>query len=97
MLLTIKNVLTENQLKVIRTLLSNADFTDGKLSAGKEASTVKNNTELSQNSRLHEQLNQMLMPSLLQNPEYQASAFPLKSCDTILCALYSWYGLWLSC
>ena len=78
MLLTIKNILTENQLKVIRTLLANADFTDGKLSAGKEASTVKNNTELSQDSQLHEQLNQMLMPSLLQNSEYQASAFPLK-------------------
>ena len=78
MLLTIKNVLTENQLKVIRTLLANADFTDGKLSAGKEASTVKNNTELSPNSQLHEQLNQMLMPSLLQNPDYKASTFPLK-------------------
>jgi len=78
MLLTIKNVLTENQLKVIRTLLVNAEFTDGKLSAGKEANSVKNNTELSQDSQLHEQLNQMVMPSLLQNAEYQASAFPLK-------------------
>ncbi len=78
MLLAIKNILTENQLKVIQTLLSNADFMDGKLSAGKEASTVKNNTELSKNSPLHEQLNQMVMSSLLKNTEYQASVFPLK-------------------
>jgi PKHD-type hydroxylase len=78
MLLAIKNVLAENQLKVIQTLLSNADFVDGKLSAGKEASTVKNNTELSKNSPLHEQLNQMVMSSLLKNAEYQASVFPLK-------------------
>lgn len=78
MLLAIKNILTENQLKVIQTLLSNADFMDGKLSAGKEASTVKNNTELSKNSPLHEQLNQMVMSSLLKNAEYQASVFPLK-------------------
>jgi PKHD-type hydroxylase len=78
MLLVIKNILTENQLKVIQTLLVNAEFIDGKLSAGKEAHKVKNNTELSQNSPLHEQLNQMVMPSLLKNPEYQSSVFPLK-------------------
>ena len=78
MLLAIKNVLSENQLKVIRTLLANADFVDGRLSAGKEAEKVKNNTELAQQSPLHDQLNQMVMPSLLQNAEYQAFAFPLK-------------------
>ena len=59
-------------------MLSNADFIDGKLSAGKEAAHVKNNTELSQNSPLHDQLNQMVMSALLQNTEYQSCAFPLK-------------------
>jgi len=78
MLLAIKNVLSENQLQVIRKLLENAEFVDGKLSAGKEAEQVKNNLELSQQSPLHEQINQMLMPSLLNHPEYQAFAFPLK-------------------
>jgi PKHD-type hydroxylase len=78
MLLAIKNVLNENQLKVVRKLLENADFVDGKLSAGKEAEQVKNNQELSQQSPLHEQLNQMVMPALLQNAQYQAFAFPLK-------------------
>ena len=78
MLLAIKNVLNQNQLKVIRTLLKNAEFVDGKLSAGKEASQVKNNLELDQQSPLHEQLNQMVMPALLNHPEYQEFAFPLK-------------------
>ena len=78
MLLAIKNVLNKNQLKVIQTLLKNADFVDGKLSAGKEAKQVKNNQELSQQSPLHDQLNQMVMTSLLQNKEYQEFAFPLK-------------------
>lgn len=78
MLLAIKNVLNENQLKVVRKLLESADFVDGKLSAGKEAEKVKNNQELSQQSPLHDQLNQMVMPSLLRNSEYQAFAFPLK-------------------
>lgn len=78
MLLAIKNVLNKNQLSVIKTLLENADFVDGKLSAGKEAEKVKLNEELAQNSPLNEQLNQMVMPSLLQNDEYQSFAFPLK-------------------
>ncbi len=78
MLLIIKDVLNENQLKVISTLLKNANFVDGKLSAGKEAVKVKNNVELAQQSPLHDQLNQMVMPSLLQHADYQASVFPLK-------------------
>ena len=78
MLLIIKDVLNENQLKVTSTLLKNADFVDGKLSAGKEAVKVKNNVELAQQSPLHDQLNQMVMPSLLQHADYQASVFPLK-------------------
>lgn len=82
MLLIIKNVLDQNQLKVISKLLEDAEFTEGKLSAGKEAASVKNNLELSQETRtgevLHQQLNQMVMPSLLNNSEYQNSVFPLK-------------------
>ena len=78
MLLMIKNVLTENQLKVIAKLLENADFVDGKLSAGKEAVRVKNNVDLAQQSPLLDQLNQMVLPSLLQHKDYQASVFPLK-------------------
>ena len=78
MLLAIKNVLSENQLSVIQKFLDAGEFVDGKLSAGVEAERVKNNTELSQQSPLHDQLNQMLMPSLLKNKEYQNFAFPLK-------------------
>lgn len=78
MLLIIKNVLTENQLSVIRRLLENAEFSDGRLSAGIEAKKVKNNQELDQQSPLHDQLNQMLMPSLLQNQQFQSFVLPLR-------------------
>lgn len=82
MLLVIPNVLDQNQLKVIAKLLEGAEYVDGKTSAGKEASTVKHNLELSQSTRtgeiLHQQLNQMVMPSLLKHPEYQNSVYPIK-------------------
>jgi len=82
MLLVIPNVLDQNQLKVISRLLEDAEFEDGKLSAGKEAAEVKHNLELSQETRtgevLHQQLNQMVMPTLMKHTDYQNSVYPLK-------------------
>ena len=78
MLLTIKKVLNEQQLSVIHKLLESGDFVDGKLSAGKEAERVKNNEELALQSPLHQQLNQIVMPTLLQHPEYQRAALPAR-------------------
>ncbi len=78
MLLTIKNILSENQLKVISTLLATATFEDGQLSAGKEAKKVKNNSELAQDDPLQDQLNNMIMPALINHPEFQMSVFPAK-------------------
>lgn len=78
MLLHIKNVLDSHRLETVQTLLKNAEFIDGKLSAGKEASRVKNNLELSPQSQLHQQLNQIVMTTLVQNKDYQAAALPLK-------------------
>jgi len=78
MLLVIKKVLNAQQLLVVQKLLENAQFVDGKLSAGKEAKAVKNNEELDAQSPLHQQLNQMVMNSLVQNQEYQQAAFPSR-------------------
>ncbi len=78
MLLHIKNLLDSHRLETVNMLLENANFVDGKLSAGKEARRVKNNLELSPQDQLNQQLNQIVMGALLQNAEYQAAAFPLK-------------------
>ena len=78
MLLQIKNLLDSHRLDTVNMLLKNAPFVNGKLSAGKEAQQVKNNVELSPQSALNQQLNQIVMNSLVQHPKYQAAAFPLK-------------------
>ena len=78
MLITIDNLLDQQTLKAVREMLDNADFIDGKLSAGKEAKSVKNNEELSLQSPLHQKLNQLVMGSLVQNKKYQTAALPLK-------------------
>lgn len=76
MLLTIKEVLSSQQVAMIKKLLENSAFVDGKLSAGKEAEAVKNNLELSRESPLQQQLNNVVMNTLLQNKEYQRAAYP---------------------
>ncbi len=78
MLITIDNLLDQQTLKTVREMLDNADFIDGKLSAGKEAKSVKNNEELSLQSPLHQKLNQLVMGSLVKNKKYQTAALPLK-------------------
>jgi len=78
MLLHIKKLLDSHRIDTVNMLLKDAPFVNGKRSAGKEAQQVKNNVELSPQSQLNQQLNQIVMNSLVQHPQYQAAVFPLK-------------------
>ncbi len=76
MLLAIADVLNQNQLKNIREILENADYVDGRLSAGKTARKVKKNHELAPDSKLHGPLNNIVMNALFNHPLYQAAVLP---------------------
>ncbi len=76
MLLAIPDVLNSEQLKNIRSLLNDADYIDGRLSAGKTARKVKKNHELAADSKLHSQLNNIVMNALFNHPQYQAAVLP---------------------
>lgn len=78
MLLEIKAVLNAEQLTQIHRLLDGAAFVNGVLSAGKAARRVKNNLELDRGSAVLNDLNQIVMNRLLQRPEYQKAALPLR-------------------
>ena len=78
MLLRIPSVLTPDQLNGIRKILADADFSDGKLSAGAAAVRVKNNEELDKDAKELEQLNNLVMGSLVQHPVYRSGALPLR-------------------
>lgn len=88
MLITIPDVLNKNQLDHIQKILNQSNFVDGKLSAGKHAQRVKNNEELSSNDRMLNELNNLVMGSLVQNKTYQNAAFPHR----IATAFYARYG-----
>lgn len=78
MLLEIPSVLNTVQLKQVKTLLDKGQYVDGKLSAGMAAKKVKNNEELSNDVNLMNQLNNIVMNTLVQHPLFQSAVLPLK-------------------
>jgi len=88
MIITIKHVLNAATIQQVQALLKQAHFVDGKLSAGEAASSVKNNQELSLQSPLHKQLNNLVMAELVKHPQYQAAVLPAKVAN----AYYSRYS-----
>ena len=59
-------------------MLASSQFIDGKLSAGMAAERVKNNEELASDAKEIQQLNNLVMGSLVQHPMYQSAALPIK-------------------
>jgi len=78
MLIQIPSVLDRSELDVVRRLLADAAFVDGKLSAGQAAKRVKHNQEVGREARELEQLNNLVMGKLVQHPTYRSGALPLR-------------------
>jgi len=78
MLITIQNILDKQRLDFINQLLEKAKFVDGTLSAGMAAKRVKNNEELSADETQMQQLNNLVMGSLVQHDEFKAAAIPFR-------------------
>ena len=78
MLITIPNILDKERLDFINQVLHKAKFIDGTLSAGMAAKRVKNNQELSADDTQIQQLNNLVMGSLVQHSEFKAAVIPLR-------------------
>ena len=78
MLITIPDILDKQRLDFINQVLEKAKFIDGTLSAGMAAKRVKNNEELAADETQMQQLNNLVMGSLVQHDEFKAAAIPLR-------------------
>ncbi|MFK8026453.1 MAG: Fe2+-dependent dioxygenase [Gammaproteobacteria bacterium] len=78
MLIHLKNVLGPKELTEVKTLLADANYIDGRLSAGQIASRVKNNQELASDDSKIDALNKVVMGNLVRHKVYQRAALPLK-------------------
>ena len=77
MLLRLREVLRNDELGLVREWLADANFVDGRLSAGTVARRVKNNEELDARATELERLNNLVMNRLVHHPVYRGGALPL--------------------
>ena len=77
MLLRLREVLKNDELKLVHEWLAHANFVDGRLSAGAAAKRVKNNEELDSLAAELERLNNLVMGKLARHPVYRGGALPL--------------------
>ncbi len=78
MLLTLSNVIDDQQLQVIRGAVREAAFVDGKLSAGAHAQRVKNNQELANSGEVAGYLQKIVMGNLYNHAEFRNAALPYR-------------------
>ncbi len=78
MLLTIPQVLTFEQVALGRQLLDQADWVDGKVTAGHQSSKAKDNLQIPEGHPVANQLGEMIVTALGRNPVFLSAALPLR-------------------
>ncbi len=76
MILAIENILTTEEVEVIVSQLKTGEFIDGKLTAGWFAKKVKNNTQLSGNTQVGNELRTIIVKAIKRNRLFQAAVKP---------------------
>jgi PKHD-type hydroxylase len=84
MLLRIQNLLNPAQLDKIHQVLADAEFVDGRLTAGFAAARVKHNQEMRQEPKRMELLVRILMSSLGHNETFRFGVLPHRVADPII-------------
>lgn len=78
MLLTLPDVLHPDELNTIRGLLQQAQWVDGRTTAGIQAATVKNNQQLAEQDPLLDQIRRIVLQALHRDPLFFSAALPDK-------------------
>lgn len=78
MLLSIPDVLTQEQVAQARELLEKAEWVDGKVTAGHQSAQAKNNMQIPENSPVARQLGEMILSALGKNALFLSAALPLR-------------------
>lgn len=79
MLLHIPDVLTAEQVTLMRAALATATWMDGRETVGAQGARVKRNQQLADASPLRQQLGQIVLSALATHPLYHAATLPLRT------------------
>ena len=78
MLLTLPDVLLKEELTTIRGLLKQAQWVDGRSTAGTQAAQVKNNQQLAEQDPLLDQIRRIVLQALHRDPLFFSAVLPDK-------------------
>jgi PKHD-type hydroxylase len=78
MLITIPDVLTADEVAQMRAALDAAEWVDGKVTAGYQAQSVKENLQLPEGHPVAAKLGEKVLAALARSPLFMSAALPLK-------------------
>ncbi len=78
MLLQIPDVLTAEQVSQCRQMLDEAEWIDGKVTAGYQSAKAKDNMQLREDSPVARKLGDLILAALERNPLFITAALPLR-------------------
>lgn len=78
MLIRIPDVLTPEQVAQARQVLDQAEWVDGRVTAGHQSAQAKNNVQIPENHPAARQLGDMVLAALGKNPLFLSAALPLR-------------------
>jgi PKHD-type hydroxylase len=78
MLLQIPEVLSAEQVNACREVLENADWVDGRITAGHQSARAKDNQQLPEDHKDAKKLQNTILYALENNPLFMSAALPLK-------------------
>jgi PKHD-type hydroxylase len=78
MLITIPDVLSASELKQVRAALDAAEWIDGKITAGYQAQSVKENLQLPEGHPIAVTLGEIILAALARSPLFMSAALPLR-------------------
>ena len=78
MLLQIPDVLTPEQVAQARPMLENAEWIDGRVTAGHQSAKAKDNLQIPENHPVARQVGEMILNALGKNPLFLSAALPLR-------------------
>jgi PKHD-type hydroxylase len=78
MLLTIPDVLTPEQVAVASQKLATAEWVDGRATAGHQSLLAKNNMQIPEGHPVAQEIGEMILGALGQNPLFVSAALPAK-------------------
>jgi PKHD-type hydroxylase len=78
MLLHIPEILTPEEVRQARLKLDEADWVDGRVTAGHQSARVKHNRQLAETHPIAEEIGDVILTALQRHPLFVAAALPLR-------------------